>query len=471
MNTMELQEKSSHILDRYLLETLIALELLMSFSFLGYFHVEPISITIAYIPVLIAGALLTPKSSALVGLFFGLASMWKASASYVMPTDQLFSPILSNNPVGSLMLSVGNRVLFGLVIGLLFWLARRLRHPGWGITLVSFVASTLHSFFVYSAMYLFFPETGYSPLAALSRFFSLAKILSNAVIAAVVVLLWLASQSQAWRKFQQRLAFTHALQTETRYHHLSMAVMTALTLAASLTVTVYFVHRIDYVLEGRGIDLTGESYMDIFHLQIQFLLGIIALMVLVILFLILNRQYNAYQAYEGKLDSLTGALVRRAFFSSCGRALRFLERQEAPGGYFIMVDLDYFKEINDCYGHPEGDRALKEVAQYLKELFGTDSIIGRLGGDEFAVLLHQDVSCVELEVDLRHFLERIHKITWEGRHLTCSIGALPVHPGCTPEELYRDADQLLYTAKEQGRDRYVIGAVETASENGRAPIQ
>ena len=124
---MELQAKSVNVIDRYLLETLIALELLMSFSFLGYFHVEPISITIAYIPVLIAGALLSPKSSALVGLFFGLASMWKASASYVMPADQLFSPMLSENPAGSLMLSVGSRVLFGLAIGLLYGLARRLR--------------------------------------------------------------------------------------------------------------------------------------------------------------------------------------------------------------------------------------------------------------------------------------------------------------------------------------------------------
>ena len=462
---MKLQEKSANIMDSYLLETLIALELLMSFSFLGYFHVEPISITIAYIPVLVAGALLSPKASALVGLFFGLASMWKASASYVMPADQLFSPFLSGNPVGSLMLSVGSRVLFGLAIGLLYGVVRRLRHPGWGIAVVSFAASTLHSFFVYSAMYLFFPEAGYSPLAAFSRFFSPTDLLSKAVIATVVVLLWLASRTQAWWKFQQRMVFAHALQTGTPYRRLSMAVMIALTLAAALAVTSYFVHRIDYVLEGRGIDLTSEGYVDIFHLQIQFLFGIISLMVLVILFLILNRHYNSYQAYEGKLDSLTGVLVRRAFFSSCGRALRSLERQEAPVGYFVMVDLDHFKEINDCCGHPEGDRVLKEVSRCLKELFGNEGIIGRLGGDEFAVLLYQDVSRAELEVDLRHFLEQIHKITWEGRHLTCSIGALPVLPGCVPEELYRDADQLLYAAKEQGRDRYVIG---TSSEKSPA---
>ena len=105
-------DTSNQTMHRYVLSALIALELLMSFSFLGYFHVEPISITIAYIPVLIAGALLSPASSALVGLFFGLASMWKASANYVMPADQLFSPLFSGEPVGSLVLSVGSRVLF-----------------------------------------------------------------------------------------------------------------------------------------------------------------------------------------------------------------------------------------------------------------------------------------------------------------------------------------------------------------------
>ena len=77
----------------YMLAALIAIELLMSFSFLGYLHVEPISITFSYIPVLLGGALLGPLDSTILGVVFGLASMWKASASYVMPLDQLFSPL------------------------------------------------------------------------------------------------------------------------------------------------------------------------------------------------------------------------------------------------------------------------------------------------------------------------------------------------------------------------------------------
>ena len=95
---------------RFALWALITVELLMSFSFLGYIHVEPISITTAYIPVLLAGALLGPADSAILGLVFGLASMWKASANYVMEADHLFSPLFSGYPLGSIMLSVGGRI-------------------------------------------------------------------------------------------------------------------------------------------------------------------------------------------------------------------------------------------------------------------------------------------------------------------------------------------------------------------------
>ena len=112
---------------RFALWALITVELLMSFSFLGYIHVEPISITTAYIPVLLAGALLGPADSAILGLVFGLASMWKASANYVMEADHLFSPLFSGYPLGSIMLSVGSRTLFGLAAGLLYDLAKKLR--------------------------------------------------------------------------------------------------------------------------------------------------------------------------------------------------------------------------------------------------------------------------------------------------------------------------------------------------------
>ena len=452
----ELETRPDGTLRRLALEALIAVELLMSFSFLGYFHVEPISVTTAYLPVLLAGALLGPLEAAAVGVAFGLASMWKASASYVMAADQLFSPLFSGSPVGSLVLSVGSRALFGLAVGLLYLAVRRWK-PGWlWVAVVSFFGRTVHSLMVYSAMALFFPETGYGPADAFSGLLSPMDLLSNLATAAAVLAVWLAVGSRRWRQLRRRLEFYQALQVGDRYHRLSLAAVVALTLVSALAVTFYFVQRIDHVLSVSGIELTTAEYTDVLHLQVQFLFGVISLMVLVILFLILNRRYTAYTTLEGRLDPLTGVMNRKAFFAACDRILRSWRAREDARGYFIMVDLDYFKEINDTRGHPEGDRALREVARGLRETFGPDGLLGRMGGDEFALLVW-DLGEAELEVLLRHFLERVHRTAWDGQRLTCSIGALALSEPRPAEELYLSADRLLYTAKEKGRDQYVIG--------------
>lgn len=436
---------------------LIALELLMSFSFLGYFHVEPISVTTAYLPVLLAGALIGPWEAAAVGTAFGLASMWKASASYVMASDQLFSPLYSGSPLGSLVLSVGSRALFGLAVGLLYLAVRRLRPQWFWVAAVSFLGRTVHSLMVYTAMALFFPEAGFGPLNALTAFCRPLDLLSNLITAGLVLAVWAASNSRTWLQFLRRMELSRSLQTGERYHLMSLAVVIAVTLAASLAVTFYFVHRIGYVLEVSDITLSDSGYADVVHLQVQFLFGIISMMVLVIFFLILNRRYTSYMAMEGKLDSLTGAMTRRAFFSACGQVLRSPRLLSGPQVYFAMVDLDNFKEINDTYGHPEGDRALKETVRALKEIFPRDCLIGRMGGDEFALLAYAGLSQAEMEVAMRHFLDRVRRVSWENQRLTCSVGVLPVSDSQSPEELYLETDRLLYTAKAQGRDRYVIG--------------
>lgn len=97
----------------------------MSFTFLGYVHIPPISITTAYIPIIITACLFGPAEASLAGLLFGLGSLYKASATYVMPADAVFSPFRSDFPIGSILLSVGTRVLFGFLLGCLFQLARK----------------------------------------------------------------------------------------------------------------------------------------------------------------------------------------------------------------------------------------------------------------------------------------------------------------------------------------------------------
>ena len=134
--------------DGYLLWTLVAIELFMSFSFLGYIHIEPISITFVYIPVLVAGCLLGPKEAALVGTVFGLASMWKATAFYIGAGDAIFSPFMSGRPLERFPLRVGSRMVFGFIIGFLYLIAKRTKYPLIGIVLVSTVGRTIHAFCV-----------------------------------------------------------------------------------------------------------------------------------------------------------------------------------------------------------------------------------------------------------------------------------------------------------------------------------
>lgn len=112
----------------------------MSFTFLGFIHIDPISLTTAYIPIVVAGCLLGPLESTLIGLVFGLASMYKASALYVVSDDKIFSPLYSGNPIGSILLSVGARVLFGFVIGYLFSIIKGRKYEKIGIWILSLIA-------------------------------------------------------------------------------------------------------------------------------------------------------------------------------------------------------------------------------------------------------------------------------------------------------------------------------------------
>ena len=436
----------------YLLLGLTALELLMSFSFFGYLHVEPVSITLAYLPVLLAGALLGPGEAAAMGTVFGLASMWKASANYVTNLDRLFSPIMSGDPLGSLLVSVGARALFGLVTGLLYWALRRAPWPDLWVAVVSYFGPVIHSLLVNTALWLFFPEAGMTPARALRSLTSL----SNLAAAGVVTLCWLLLRTQAWRQLHQKIEAARSL--ERPKSRLFFLLLLLVTLGCAVSVAIYFVNRITAVLAQKGVVLNDAGYSDLIHLQIQFMLGILSLSVLVALMLVFYRLYTTYVRHEAGTDALTGALTRRAFFNACGKQLSALRLQPGETCYFLMADLDKFKEINDQFGHPEGDRALQTMAAALREAFPGRAVIGRLGGDEFAVLLYVPTGRAELESRLDRFFRQLRQVSWGGRAASCSMGVLPFTRPQPVEVLYRQTDRLLYQAKEAGRDRYVIGS-------------
>ena len=437
---------------------LIAVELFMSFSYMGYIHIEPISITFVYIPVLIAGSILGVKEASLVGAAFGMASMWKASAFYVEAGDAVFSPVLSGSPVASFLLSVGSRTLFGFITGFLYQLARKGRYPLAGVIVVTTVGRTIHTFLVYLFMETLFPEIGFTvanTMSDIARWDYIPFVLiADVVVAATYI--FCRSAYMEWLLHRVRTV-DKVSSGETGYKKWVFLMLT-IFLACSFSVAVYFTNRISTVMEEYGLDLHEKANYDLMHLQIQFLLGIISLSMIVIIVIVLYHRNSNYLYYEARLDNLTGIFGRQLFFQTGEKILDKMQQDHhGMRGCFIILDIDEFKKINDVYGHPEGDKVLKQVAEEIGKVFYRKGILGRLGGDEFVILVDQEMSREEAEAALDSLKDGISRICMGGKAVTCSVGVIPVEKEYTIDELYKYADRLLYEAKKKGKDQVAFG--------------
>jgi diguanylate cyclase (GGDEF)-like protein len=126
----------------------------------------------------------------------------------------------------------------------------------------------------------------------------------------------------------------------------------------------------------------------------------------------------------------------------------------------FIVDLDAFKDVNDTYGHIEGDKAIQTAAIKLKKLFRANDIVGRLGGDEFCVVAKDFRDMKVLEQKAKKVCEGFEMLTTDNEKtikITCSAGiAFFDEDGTCFAELYYKADKALYEAKRRGKKSYII---------------
>lgn len=152
-------------------------------------------------------------------------------------------------------------------------------------------------------------------------------------------------------------------------------------------------------------------------------------------------------------DALTGLLNRRYFDERLASAFSDETVQLA------LIDLDNFKLFNDTYGHPAGDRCLRQFAELLRQQFSGDTRVIRLGGEEFLIAARaSDTEMLEACKKLQQNLEaaRIENSAAPGGWMTVSGGILLNVPGLSGKlsEYYERADKLLYKAKADGRARF-----------------
>ena len=158
-------------------------------------------------------------------------------------------------------------------------------------------------------------------------------------------------------------------------------------------------------------------------------------------------------------DSLTGLSNYRHFHELLAMEVQRARRMDYQVGFLVM-DLDHFKLINDRHGHPEGDRALQQVSEQLRQRLRRTDVIGRIGGEEFAVILPGD-SLNEVAIvaeKLRHAIEELPPLqggmAGEPTLITLSVGGTSLASSVVNAQLLMScADVALYEAKRNGRNQ------------------
>lgn len=187
-------------------------------------------------------------------------------------------------------------------------------------------------------------------------------------------------------------------------------------------------------------------------------LGLLELFLSALVYPLRNSLLYQQALRAAHTDALTGVGNRAAFQTGITREWKAARRHFAPLS-LIAVDVDFFKRVNDAYGHPCGDEVLKTVARCVKESIRGSDLIYRYGGEEFMVLLADTGldGAALLAERLRQHMEASSCLTEHGElKVTVSVGVAALISGDNETSLLSRADQALYRAKQQGRNRVVL---------------
>lgn len=163
--------------------------------------------------------------------------------------------------------------------------------------------------------------------------------------------------------------------------------------------------------------------------------------------------------YSAEHDIMTGIYNKGTTEQKVKEFLLTLDGSQGRHA-FLIVDIDYFKCVNDSFGHLFGDRMIKEIAGKIASIFRDQDIVGRIGGDEFCVFMknvHADAVIEEKASEICHKIYKVYERDGKSCTISASVGiAIYREHGQNYEELYQRADHALYTAKKNGRNRYFM---------------
>lgn len=444
------EKERKGILYFYLLSALIASEVMLAFSAWGYVRLSYISITFVPIAVLEAAYLLGPWEGALAGFIFALTGMWKATFMTAQAAygDLLFSPFRSGKPMQSVLLCFVPRILFGVIAGLLFlWAQKQKKARPFAVAVATFVSQGFHVFMVYGLMQCFFLEAGVKWWSPVTSWHSAGMDIELAVSIIAMLALYYLCRS-AWLKDKEEKIKEGVLVN--KYSKVVYWQWIALIgiAACGFSVSSKLSSGIQEIVQLYDV-MPGETSAEVLQaLILQFAVAQIALFVLIGIMQSLIYFYYASAEARSRMDLMTGAFNRTMIIQTMMHDLKNMKKGQRV--LFIMMDVDYFKQINDTYGHDFGDQVLISLVHILKRNFSGDAMVGRMGGDEFCVYCKHE----EIEQRLPNIMSQVtrefDRIVVPGDRigvLNFSYGVGWGKNGMEFEEIYKLADQDLYEHK------------------------
>lgn len=242
---------------------------------------------------------------------------------------------------------------------------------------------------------------------------------------------------------------------------------------------IFFYHIISYHREPRQVFREITSSLSTFFVTVlpallfsitlayQPVLGSISLLIIIgLIHHIFNKYYSLFDKYEqvsvmASTDEVTGLYNHRYFQEQLHRLMNDELTSDMPIS-IIFIDIDYFKKYNDTFGHPAGDKLLKDLAIILKESFRSTDIVARYGGEEFVVIAcdADEKAAFRISERVRNRVEShpffgAEKQPMGRLTISCGIATYPIHSR-DKEELIEFADKALYQAKSFGKNRVCI---------------
>jgi diguanylate cyclase (GGDEF)-like protein len=221
-----------------------------------------------------------------------------------------------------------------------------------------------------------------------------------------------------------------------------------------------------FVSDYRMAPMAGTNFIhpDLVNVGFSYLSMILALATVIALLWLALTVHRLDLSKMAQTDALTGLLNRRAFEEILRRELLRCERSGGLMG-LMLIDLDYFKQVNDTMGHFAGDDVLRRIATALRDGTRPSDVLARYGGEEFVVLL-RNAALEESRVAAERIRQQIANVGGlpGSVNLTASIGVAVSEPRDTSTDFLLRADEALYRSKREGRNQ--VSVYRTSDRGG-----